>query len=78
MTGRELILWILVNHLEDEPVFKDGSMPGFKTVDQYAAAHGVGSATVRAWVKMGSTPHIKIGDAIYIPDAIIMERDLEQ
>lgn len=78
MTGRELILWILVNHLEDEPVFQNGSMSGFKTVDQYAADHGIGPATVLAYIQMGCTPHIKIGDTIYIPDVILMESDFKQ
>ena len=69
MTGRELIIYILQNHLEDEPVFEDGRLLGFITVDEAAAKVGVGPATIRAWLAMGLMQYIQIGDSIYIPDA---------
>lgn len=31
MTGRDLILYILMNNLEDEPVFEEGKFIGFVT-----------------------------------------------
>ena len=34
MTGRELILYILSNGLENEPVFKDGKFIGFMTEEE--------------------------------------------
>ena len=36
MTGRELILYILENGLENEPVIKNGTFVGFMTVTQAA------------------------------------------
>lgn len=67
MTGRELILYILANHLEDEPVFKDGKFIGFVTVDEFAAKADVGPETVKAWAQLGLMTHFKIGEEIYIP-----------
>lgn len=68
MTGRELILYILKNHLEDEPVFNDGLFVGFVPVDVAAAKLGVGSATITALVTQGELDHIVIGGKIYISD----------
>lgn len=67
MTCRELIMYILINGLEDEPLFKDGKPVGFSTVEEFAVQHGVGNSTVEAWVTLGKVDHIKIGDVIYIP-----------
>ena len=66
MTGRELICYILVNHLEDEPICKDGHLLGFESVEKAAERLEVGSATVETWYKMGNIDGIKIGDKIYI------------
>ena len=67
MTGRELIIYILENKLEDEQVFKDGKLIGFTTEEETAVAFGVGLATIRAWIKNGMIQRIKIGNMIYIP-----------
>lgn len=67
MTGRELIIYILENKLEDEQVFKDGKLIGFTTEEEAAVAFGVGLATIRAWIKNGMIQSIKIGNMIYIP-----------
>lgn len=67
MTGRELIIYILENKLEDEQVFKDGKLIGFTTEEETAVAFGVGLATIRAWIKNGMIQSIKIGNMIYIP-----------
>lgn len=69
MTGRDLIVYILQNDLEDQPVCEDGRLLGFITVDEAAAKVGVGPATICAWLSMDLIPHIRIGDTIYIPDA---------
>ena len=68
MTGRDLIIYILNNHLEDEPVFKDGKLIGFLTVDQAALKFNVGIATIEALIQMGKLSHIQIGDTVYIPE----------
>jgi hypothetical protein len=67
MTGRELILYILQNGLEDSPVFKDGKLIGHLTVSEAAAKCGFGTATVRTWVVNKMIDYVKIGDVIFIP-----------
>ena len=67
MTGRDLILYILSNHLEDEPVYKDGTFIGFYTPDMIAAKNNVGTGTVDAWAKMGYIDTIPIGRSYLIP-----------
>lgn len=67
MNGRDLILYILENNLENEPVFKNGKLLGFLTVGEYAIKMNVGMATVCAWVAEKRIPSIRIGDALFIP-----------
>ena len=68
MTGKELIMYILANNLENEPVFKDDTFIGFVTEDQFAIAMNVGVATVRTWIDIGMIGYsLKIGDKYYIP-----------
>lgn len=67
MTGRELILYILENGLEDEPVFKNGVFIGFTTPEQVAINENVGQATVHAWVKQGRLDSEAVREGIYIP-----------
>lgn len=67
MTGRDLILYILQNNLEDEPVFKDGKILGFMNVEEAAVKYEVGVATVKLWFRLGMLPAIVIGEEIYIP-----------
>lgn len=67
MTGRDLIIYILQNNLEDEPIFKDGKLIGFMTEVEAAMKFDVGCATIRAWVGLGFLKGFKIGDVLYIP-----------
>lgn len=67
MTGKDLIIYILQNNLEDEPVFKDGKFLGFMSEEEAAVLYGVGVATVQVWVKCNMLPSIKLGNTIYIP-----------
>ena len=67
MTGRDLIVYILSNDLEDAPVFEDGSFLGFMNVQEAAAKFGVGSATIRVWVVTGELEGYKFGSEFYIP-----------
>lgn len=73
MTGKELIIYILQNNLEDEPVFKDGKLTGFITVGEAAERMGVGAATVLTWLNLGYLNCIVLGDMIYIPNNLNME-----
>lgn len=65
MTGRELMLYILENHLEDEIVIQDGMFVWLMSEEEAALKFNVGVATVRAWYICGMLSGIKIGDCLY-------------
>lgn len=67
MNGRDLIIYILENNLENEPVFKDGKLLGFLTAGEYAVKMNVGIATVLTWVSEGTIPGIRIANTLFIP-----------
>ena len=67
MTGRELIIYILQNHLEDEPIFKDGQLLGFMTEIEAAIKFDVGVSTINVWYQLKQIPGFVIGDQLYIP-----------
>lgn len=69
MTGRDLIIYILSNNLENSPVFEDGTFLGFLTVAQVAGKMQVGEATVETWIKLNMIDHIQIGEVTYIPSS---------
>ena len=68
MTGRDLIIYIMENNLENMEMFENGKIPGFLTIADTAEKFGVGIATVEAYVKLDALPHIYIGEVIYIPE----------
>lgn len=47
MTGRDLILYILTNGLEDKPIYEDGKILGFLTATEAAEKFNVGLATIK-------------------------------
>ena len=67
MTGRDLILYILANGLEDEPVFKNGNFIGFVNPSDVAKKLNVGFATVYAWMHQGRLDSVSVNEGIYIP-----------
>ena len=67
MTGRELILYILENHLENDLVFEDGKFMGFMTVLEAAEKFEVGTATISAWITTGRLPGIVVDKKVYVP-----------
>jgi len=67
MKCRDLILYILANSLEDEPVFKDGKFIGFMTVDEMAAKMSVGTATVRTLIHLKRLEGVTINQGLYVP-----------
>lgn len=67
MTGRELILYILSNNLEDEQIFKDGKFIGFLTPSEVAVQMDVGVPTVWAWVMQGRIEGVHVNRSLYIP-----------
>ena len=67
MTGRDLILYILKNNLEDDPVYHDGKLIGFLTVEEAAVRFDVGTLTIRVWCQFGKLHSINIFGRDYIP-----------
>lgn len=67
MTGRDLIVYILENGLENEPVFKDGKLIGFVTAGEAAEKMNVGIETIFVLLKLQRLKGISIGNVVYIP-----------
>ena len=68
MTGRDLIIYILENHLEDEELFKDGKIPGLMTYEEAAVKFGVGVDTIKAYIVLGYLNAVTIYGNHYIPE----------
>lgn len=66
MTGKDLIIYILQNNLENEPVFVNGRFIGFISVDEAAIKFGVGIETIKAWVELGYLKGTKVNDTFFI------------
>lgn len=67
MTGKDLIIYILTNNLENELVFDNGRFIGFITVGEAAAKMNVGIATIHAWIIQGCIDSVQIGSEVLIP-----------
>ena len=68
MTGRDLIIYILENNLEDTPLFNDGKLIGFITAEEAAVKHNVGVAMIMYWIQTHDIPYISNGETVYIQD----------
>lgn len=69
MTGRDLIVYILKNNLEDEDILKDGKLVGYITADEVAKAFDVGMETVKVWIDQGMIDGvIKLNSRFLIPE----------
>lgn len=76
MTGRDLIILIMSNHLEDEEVFKDGKLIGFMDEKEAAVELEVGVKTVIAMWLLGRLPGFELGDHLYFPKDIKIEQQM--
>ena len=65
MTGKELIIYILQNDLENETVIKDGIFVWLMNEEEAAAKFGVGISTIKAWHACGILSGTKINDHLY-------------
>ena len=65
MTGKELIIYILQNNLENEDVFKNGIFVGFMSIGEAAVKFDVGYHTIKFWYEAGMIDGIEIGGALY-------------
>ena len=68
MTGKELILYILNNNLENENIFdENGIFIGLMSIEETAAKFDVGVYTIETWEYMGWIKGVTIGDKLYFP-----------
>ena len=65
MTGRDLIIYILQNHLEDTEILTDSNHM-FLTVEEAAVKYGTGVATIKAMINRNILKGMKIGEAYLI------------
>lgn len=66
MNGRDLIIYILSNNLENKPVYENGKFLGLLTAEEAAIKFNVGTATIKAWFDFGMLDGVKLNDKIYI------------
>ena len=72
MKGRELIIYILTNNLEDEDILAvrgSGKLIGFIDENEAAVRFNVGTATIRVWAHLEMIDHIELDGNIYIPES---------
>lgn len=67
MTGRDLIIYILENNLEDTPILE--------TVGQAAERLNVGVATVHTLITLGFLNAVMIKGTVYITDWEVKEHE---
>ena len=67
MTGRDIMLFILSNHLEDEVIFGNLELSSlFMTVEEAAAKFHVGIASINIWCNSGWLPYYSKDATRYI------------
>lgn len=66
MTGRDLIIYILQNNLEDKEIFENGMFIGLMSEEEAAAKFEVGVPTIRVWHTLGFIKSVSIGDSIFV------------
>ena len=75
MTCRELVIYILENHLEDEPILNDaGTIVGFTSIDEAAVELGVGIPTIYALISQSDLDYIVIGGTPFVTIASLKKR----
>lgn len=75
MTCRELVVYILENHLEDEQILNDaGTIVGFASVDEAAVELGVGIPTIYALISRSVLDYIVVGGVPFITIASLKKR----
>lgn len=67
MLGRDLIIYIMQNHLEDEEVLKDGRVMGLVSDMELAVRFHTGVESIHMLMTMVHTPSVKIDNTIYYP-----------
>ena len=67
MTGRDLIIYILENKLEEELVLDNDRLLGFMSAEEAALKYNVGIATIKLWYELKIISGVKVGEEILIP-----------
>lgn len=65
MTGKDLIIYILQNNLENVELIKDGKLV-FMDERQAAVKFNVGIASIKTMVKTGIIPGFELGDTTFL------------
>lgn len=71
MTGKEVILYILQNNLENEVILKDNFFFNCINEKEVAIKFEVGIATVKTWYERGLLPGVKLGNSIFFSRDIL-------
>lgn len=66
VTGRDLIVYILENRLEDKPIFEDNKFIGFMLAEELATKLDVGVETVKALFKLGLLDGVEMNGDLLI------------
>lgn len=66
MTGRELIIYIMQNGLEDKEIFTNNTFLDLMTANEAAAKFEVGVFTIHLWYRRGFIHGVSFGDSVYI------------
>ena len=67
MTGRELMMFILENGLENENIFSGDILSELcMTADEAAIKFNTGVSTINSWIKMGKIPTLTINGITYV------------
>ena len=75
MTGRDLIIYILENNLENEPLVQNGKPIGFITVGEAASKMNVGVATISTYIYENLIDYCVIGNKFFIFDKNIKRKE---
>ena len=67
MMGRDLIIYILQNGLENEPVYENGRILGFMNEVEAAVKFNVSMATIRTWIGLKMLDGVLVEDTWYVP-----------
>lgn len=68
MTGRDIIIFIMENRLENVDIFKE-PLPGYITAEEFAERMDVGLATIDVWLKTGKITCIQLESGCYIQES---------
>ena len=65
MTGKDLIMYILENNLENEEIIKNGVFVWFMDVFEAAAKFDVGVETIAIWHSLGWLKGFTVGNCLF-------------